>query len=181
MVFSVHLHSPGPLGGVEDRGLRPRFSIPPTRPEGKQISSDTSNILRVRRPGKKSILTKSNQLVGIHVPQWYNTVKRYRAQKKLSRQRLCQRQCQHRRERERDRHLKQYSPPPPPPPPPWAGMGDITKPEMAWKKRHFRLFVRVKPCSLMNVKRCHVIGVLLRNNYSQPDLDNHVTLTVVLA
>ena len=30
--FSMHLHSPGPLGGVENRGLRPRFSTPPTKP-----------------------------------------------------------------------------------------------------------------------------------------------------
>ena len=28
--FSKHLNSPGPLGGVENRGLRPRFSTPPT-------------------------------------------------------------------------------------------------------------------------------------------------------
>ena len=27
--FSMHKHSPGPLGGVENRGLRPRFSTPP--------------------------------------------------------------------------------------------------------------------------------------------------------
>ena len=25
-------HLPGPLGGVENRGLRPRFSTPPTGP-----------------------------------------------------------------------------------------------------------------------------------------------------
>ena len=30
--FSMHYHSPGPLGGVEKRGLRPRFSTPPTGP-----------------------------------------------------------------------------------------------------------------------------------------------------
>ena len=30
--FSMHEHSPGPLGGVENRGLRPRFSTPPTGP-----------------------------------------------------------------------------------------------------------------------------------------------------
>ena len=30
--FSMHLHSPGPLGGVENRGLRPLFSTPPTEP-----------------------------------------------------------------------------------------------------------------------------------------------------
>ena len=29
-VFSMHY--PGPLGGVENRGLRPRFSTPPTGP-----------------------------------------------------------------------------------------------------------------------------------------------------
>ena len=31
-VFSMHYHSPGPLGGVENHGLRPRFSTPPTGP-----------------------------------------------------------------------------------------------------------------------------------------------------
>ena len=30
--FSMHKHSPGPLGGVENRGLRPRFSTPLTGP-----------------------------------------------------------------------------------------------------------------------------------------------------
>ena len=30
--FSMHEHSPGPLGGVENRGFRPRFSTPPTGP-----------------------------------------------------------------------------------------------------------------------------------------------------
>ena len=30
--FSVHQQSPGPLRGVENRGLRPRFSTPPTGP-----------------------------------------------------------------------------------------------------------------------------------------------------
>ena len=29
---SMNEHSPGPLGGVENRGLRPRFSTPPTGP-----------------------------------------------------------------------------------------------------------------------------------------------------
>ena len=28
--FSMHEHLPGPLGGVKNRGLRPRFSTPPT-------------------------------------------------------------------------------------------------------------------------------------------------------
>ena len=28
--FSMHYHSPGPLRGVENRGLRPRFLTPPT-------------------------------------------------------------------------------------------------------------------------------------------------------
>ena len=30
--FSMHLHSPGPLAGVENHGLWPRFSTPPTGP-----------------------------------------------------------------------------------------------------------------------------------------------------
>ena len=30
--FPMHQHSPGPLGGVENRGLRPRFSTPPMGP-----------------------------------------------------------------------------------------------------------------------------------------------------
>ena len=30
--FSMHEHLPGPLGGVENRGLWPRFSTPPTGP-----------------------------------------------------------------------------------------------------------------------------------------------------
>ena len=30
--FSIHLHSPGPLGGVENCSFRPRFSTPPTGP-----------------------------------------------------------------------------------------------------------------------------------------------------
>ena len=30
--FSMHYHSPGPLGSVENRGLRPRFPTPPTGP-----------------------------------------------------------------------------------------------------------------------------------------------------
>ena len=29
---SMHYYSPGPLGGVENRGLQPRFSTPPTGP-----------------------------------------------------------------------------------------------------------------------------------------------------
>ena len=30
--FPMRYHSPGALGGVENRGLRPRFSTPPTGP-----------------------------------------------------------------------------------------------------------------------------------------------------
>ena len=30
-VFSMHSHSPGHLGGVENHGIWPRFSTPPTR------------------------------------------------------------------------------------------------------------------------------------------------------
>ena len=30
--FFMHEHSPGPVGGVENRGRRPRFSIPPKGP-----------------------------------------------------------------------------------------------------------------------------------------------------
>ena len=30
--FSMRKHSPDPLGGVENRGLRPGFSSPPTGP-----------------------------------------------------------------------------------------------------------------------------------------------------
>ena len=30
--FAMHYHSPGPLGGVENRGFRPRFSTPPKGP-----------------------------------------------------------------------------------------------------------------------------------------------------
>ena len=30
--YSMHQHSPGPLGGVENRSLRPQFSTPPTGP-----------------------------------------------------------------------------------------------------------------------------------------------------
>ena len=33
MVFhALHEHSPGPVGGVENRGQRPRFSTPPKGP-----------------------------------------------------------------------------------------------------------------------------------------------------
>ena len=31
-VFSMHVHSPGPVGGVENRGQRSRFSTPPKGP-----------------------------------------------------------------------------------------------------------------------------------------------------
>ena len=31
--FSMHKHLSGPLGGVENRGIRPRFSTPPTGPD----------------------------------------------------------------------------------------------------------------------------------------------------
>ena len=30
--FSMHYYLPGPLGGVENRGLRPRFLTPPSGP-----------------------------------------------------------------------------------------------------------------------------------------------------
>ena len=30
--FSMHKYLPGPLGGVENRGLWPQFSTPPMRP-----------------------------------------------------------------------------------------------------------------------------------------------------
>ena len=30
--FFIHKHSPGPVGGVENRGRRPRFSTPPKGP-----------------------------------------------------------------------------------------------------------------------------------------------------
>ena len=30
--FFMDEHSPGPVGGVENRGRRPRFSIPPKEP-----------------------------------------------------------------------------------------------------------------------------------------------------